>query len=59
MQIHQVEIKQNLSQKAATALAEIIMNIYDIKTPATVRVISPLQEHDILLDDITNCSVGD
>ncbi|MCF2719336.1 hypothetical protein LWE69_20050 [Paenibacillus sp. UKAQ_18] len=59
MQTYQIEIKQNLSQKAATALAEIIMSVYDIKTPVTVRVISPLQEQDIVLDNITDCCVGD
>ncbi|MEK3951000.1 hypothetical protein MHB46_21750 [Paenibacillus sp. FSL H7-0703] len=53
MQTHKVETEQNLSQQAATALAEIIMNVYDIKPPAIIRVISPLQEYELLMDIVS------
>ncbi|MGG4185857.1 hypothetical protein ABEW24_21135 [Paenibacillus jamilae] len=58
MREYRVEIKQNLSWKAAASLAEIIMIVHDIKTPVTVKVISPLRAQ-IIVGQYYQLSTGD
>lgn len=45
MQTHQVEIKQALDRNAAEELAKIIIEVYEIDSPVTVKVTSSKNEY--------------
>ena len=49
MQTHQVEIKQSLDRNAAEELVRIIVKVYEIGSPVTVKVQSPKNEYIFVL----------
>lgn len=49
MQTHEVEIKQALDRNAAEELAKIIIGVYEIGSPVTVKVYSPQSEYIFII----------
>lgn len=50
MRVHHVRVDQKLDKDAAKALAEIIICVYSIEPPVTIKMTTPSKEHTIPFD---------
>lgn len=50
MKTHQVEIQRDLNEKLAEVFAKALFDVYNLRTPALIKISSPRHDYEFLLE---------